>query len=151
MSQRLDHTAASPAGMKAMGQLYGYVSQCGLPKQLIDLVFYRVSLMNGCAYCIDSHPRDLLKSGMSVEKLLLVPAWREAGPLFSETEKAALRWSETVVRVAQTQIPDEEFAAAREHFSEKELVDLTIVIGLMNAYNFIGVGFRLTPAAVKAA
>ena len=151
MSQRLDHTAASPAGMKAMGHVYGYISECGLPKELIDLVFYRVSLINGCAYCIDSHPRDLLKHGMSVEKLLLVPVWHEAGPLFTDLEKAALRWTETVVHVAQTHIPDEEFAAAREYFSEKELVDLTIVIGLMNAYNFIGVGFRLPPAAVKAA
>jgi AhpD family alkylhydroperoxidase len=149
MSQRLDNNAASPAGMKALGGVYGHVAQCGLPKQLIDLLFLRVSLINGCAYCIDMHSRDLLKSGLSPEKLALVPAWLEAGSLFSDKEKAVLRWAETVTRVAQTHIPEEEFAAARQHFSESELVDLTIAIGLMNAYNFIGVGFRLTPAAAK--
>jgi len=149
MSQRLDYSNASPAGMKALGSVYGYLSQSGLPGQLLDLVFLRASQINGCAYCIDMHSRDLLKSGLAVEKLVLVPAWHEAGTLFTAREQAALRWTETVTRIAQTHIPDEEFAAARAEFSEKELTDLTIAIGLINAYNFIGVGFRPVPAAAK--
>ncbi len=149
MTQRLDYSSASPAGMKALGGLYGYVSQSGLPGQLIDLVFLRASQINGCAYCIDSHSRDLLKSGLPVEKLVLVPAWHEAGALFTAREQAALRWTETLLKVAQTHVPEEEFAAARAEFSEKELTDLTIAVGLINAYNFIGVGFRPTPAAAK--
>jgi AhpD family alkylhydroperoxidase len=149
MTQRLDNNSTSPAGMKALGGVYGYLAQSGLPAQLIDLVYLRTSQVNGCAYCIDMHSRDLLKSGLGIDKLILVPGWREAGGLFTDKEKAALRWTETVTLVAQTGIPDEEFEAVRAHFSEKEVTDLTIAIGLMNAYNRIGVGFRLTPAAAK--
>jgi alkylhydroperoxidase family enzyme len=95
------------------------------------------------------HGRDLLKAGVTVDKLVLVSGWREAGALFTDQEKAALRWTETVTQVTQTYVPDEEFEAVRAHFSEKEVADLTIAIGLMNAYNRIGVGFRLVPAAAK--
>ena len=149
MAQRLDYAAASPAGMKALGGVYGYLAQSGLPGQLLDLVYLRASQLNGCAYCIDMHSRDLLKSGLAVEKLVLVQAWHEAGALFTAREQAALRWTETVTLVAQTHIPDEDYAAARAEFSEKELADLTIAIGLINAYNRIGVGFRPAPAAAK--
>jgi len=149
MTQRLDHHSAAPAGMKALGGVHGYLAQTDLAKSLIDLVFLRTSQLNGCAYCIDMHSRDLLKSGLSVDKLMLVPAWREAGALFSEKEQAALAWTESVTLVAQTGIPDAEFTAVRAAFSEKEVADLTIAIGLMNAYNRIGVGFRLTPVAAK--
>jgi len=135
--------------MKALGGVYGYVMQSGLPGPLVDLVYLRVSLINGCAFCIDMHSRDLLKGGMAVEKLVLVPAWREAGALFSEREKAALAWAETVTRVAETNVPDAEFEAASAVFSEKELADLTIAIGLMNVYNRMAISFRATPEAAK--
>ncbi|MCW2242040.1 carboxymuconolactone decarboxylase family protein [Azospirillum canadense] len=148
MTQRLDYNAIAPAGMKALGGVYGYLSQSGLPAELINLVFLRVSQINGCAYCIDMHSRDLLKGGMSVDKLVLVPAWHEAGALFTDQERAALRWSETVTRVADTAIPDEEYQAVSAQFSEKERVDLTIAVGLMNVYNRIAISFRATPAAV---
>jgi len=149
MSQRLDYNNAAPAGMKALGGLYGYLAQSGLPGQLLDLVYLRASQINGCAFCIDMHSRDLLKSGLPVEKLVLVPVWHEAKPLFSDKEQAALRWAETVTRVAETHIPDEEYEAARAQFTEKELTDVTIAIGLINTYNRIGIGFRATPAAAK--
>lgn len=149
MSQRLDYSTASPAGMKALGSVYGYLAQSGLPGQLLDLVNLRASQLNGCAFCIDMHSRDLLKSGLPVEKLVLVQVWHEAGALFTAREQAALRWTETVTLVAQTHIPDADYEAARAEFSEKELTDLTIAIGLINAYNRIGVGFRPAPAAVK--
>ena len=149
MTARLDPNDIAPAGMKALGGVYGYLTQSGLPAQLIDLVYLRTSQINGCAYCIDMHSRDLLKSGLSVDKLVLVPGWREAGALFTDREQAALRWTETVTQVAQTYIPDEEFESVRQHFSEKEVADLTIAIGLMNAYNRVGVGFRLVPAAAQ--
>lgn len=151
MTQRLDYNAAAPNGMKALGGVYGYVMQSGLPGPLVDLVYLRVSLINGCAFCIDLHSRDLLKGGMAVEKLVLVPAWREAGALFSEREKAALAWAETVTRVAETAVPDEAFAAAAAVFSEKELADLTIAIGLMNTYNRLAISFRAVPEAAKKA
>lgn len=150
MAPRLDYNVAAPAGMKALGGVYGYVSQ-SLPRMLVNLVYLRISLLNGCAYCIDMHSRDLTKDGLPQEKLVLVPVWHEAGDLFSEQEKAALRWAETVTRVAETAVPEAEFEAVRAVFSEKEVADLTIAIGLMNAYNRLAISFRNTPAAVKAA
>ena len=147
MTQRMDYNAATPAGMKALGGVYGHILQCGLPKVLVDLVYLRVSQINGCAYCIDMHSRDLLKEGVTVEKLVLVPAWREGGALFDATERAALAWAETVTLVADTGIPDDEYEAAAAVFDQKQLADLTIAIGLMNAYNRMAIGFRATPAA----
>ena len=149
MTHRMDYNAATPAGMKALGGVYRHVTQSGLPKTLVDLVYLRVSQINGCAYCIDMHSRDLLKEGVSIEKLVLVPAWREGGALFDETERAALAWAETVTRVAETGVPAAEYEAAAAAFDQRELADLTIAIGLMNAYNRMAISFRATPAAAK--
>jgi AhpD family alkylhydroperoxidase len=147
MAKRLDHNVSSPAGMKALGQLYGYVMQSGLDPQLIELVFLRVSQVNGCAYCIDMHSRDLIKRGMDISRLVLVPVWREAGELFDPTERAALAWAETVTLVASTGIPGADYQAASAIFNDKALTDLTIAIGLMNSYNRLAIAFRATPAA----
>jgi AhpD family alkylhydroperoxidase len=118
-----------------------------LPAALIDLVYLRVSQINGCAYCIDLHCRDLRRNDVAWDKIVLVQVWREAGALFSVREQAALAWAETVTKVAQTEIPDTDFAAAAAVFGEKELADLTIAIGLMNAYNRLAIGFRRVPSA----
>ena len=83
MNKRIDYAKASPDGFKAFGGVYVYLQKSGLPKQLVDLVYLRVSQINGCAYCIDMHSRDLLKSGVAVDKLVLVPVWRDAGQVFS--------------------------------------------------------------------
>src|SRR5215218_7427012 len=148
MSQRLDYGQIAPSGVKALGGVYGYIMQSGLPPALIDLVYLRVSQINNCAYCLDLHVRDLLKKGQKIEKLALVQAWAEAGNLFYARERAALAWAETVARVAETGIPDQAYQAARAVFEERELVDLTIAIGLMNVYNRLAIGFRNTPQAV---
>jgi AhpD family alkylhydroperoxidase len=151
MSQRLDYNKISPAGAKALAGVYGYVMQSGLPALLVDLVYLRVSQINNCAYCLDMHTRDLLKKGESIERIALLQAWREAGGLFDERERAALAWAETVTRVAETGIPDEAYEAVRAVFDEGELVDLTIAIGLMNTYNRMAISFRNTPKAVLEA
>lgn len=148
MSTRLNYRKAAPDGVKALGGVHTYLAGSGLPAQLIDLVYLRVSQINGCAYCIDMHSRDLLKAGMNVEKLVLVPAWHEAGDLFDARERAALAWAESLTRVAETGAPDKDYEAVAAAFSDKELADLTIAISLMNAYNRLGIGFRLTPQAV---
>ena len=148
MSQRMDYNAASPAGMKALGAVYAYVRQSGLPSRLIDLVFLRVSQINGCAYCIDMHSRDLLKAGLPVEHLVLVAAWPEAGSIFDDQERAALSWAEAVTRLGDRGLPDSAFEAAAAVFGEKPLADLTIAIGLMNAYNRMAISFRATPMAL---
>ncbi|QBR01197.1 carboxymuconolactone decarboxylase family protein [Paraburkholderia pallida] len=147
MSQRLDYNQIAPAGVKALGGVYGYVMQSGLAPVLVDLVYLRVSQINNCAYCLDMHTRDLLKKGVKVEKLALVQAWREAGNLFDPRERAALAWAESVTLVAQTGVPDAAYEEARAVFDERELVDLTIAIGLMNTYNRMAISFRNTPQA----
>ncbi|HEV2675489.1 MAG TPA: carboxymuconolactone decarboxylase family protein [Aliidongia sp.] len=148
MTRRLDYNQIAPNGAKALGSVYGYVVQSGLPGELVDLVYLRVSQINNCAYCLDMHTRDLLKRGVKVEKLALVQAWEEGGSLFSATERAALAWAESVTRVAETRVPDSAYEAARAVFDEKQLVDLTIAIGLMNTYNRMAISFRNTPQAV---
>ena len=150
MSRRLDYNQLAPAGAKAIGAAYGYVAQSGLSPVLVDLVYLRVSQINNCAYCLDMHTRDLLKKEQKVEKLALVQAWAEAGNLFDERERAALAWAETVTRVAETGVPEEAYEAARAVFNEREIVDLTIAISLMNAYNRMAISFRATPAAAAA-
>ena len=151
MNQRIDYAKASPDGYKAFGGVYLYLQKCSLPEGLILQVYLRVSQINGCAYCIDMHSRDLLKQGMTVDKLVLIPAWREAGAVFSARERAALAWAETVTRVAETGVPDSDYEAATAEFNDRELTDLTYAIGLMSAFNRLGVTFRAVPAAAAAA
>jgi AhpD family alkylhydroperoxidase len=100
VSKRLDYNQIAPAGLKALGGVHGYIRQSGLPATLVELVSLRVSQINNCAYCLDTHTRDLLKKEQRVEKLALVQAWAEAGDLFDERERAALAGAETVTRVA---------------------------------------------------
>lgn len=145
MSQRIDYSKTSPAGVKALGGVYAYISQCGLEDTLIELVNLRVSQINGCAFCLDMHTRDLIKKGLSPVKLALVQVWDEAGNVFTEREKAALAWAEIVTRVAETRVPDDAFQAASAVFEDKELTDLTMAIGLMNAYNRLAISFRNVP------
>jgi len=150
MTHRIDYAKASPDGYKAFGAVYVSLLKCGLPQELVNLVYLRVSQINSCAYCIDMHSRDLLKQGLAVDKLVLVPVWHDAGAIFSARERAALAWAEAVTRVAETGIPDADYEAAAVEFGEKELADLTYAIGLMNAFNRFGIAFRTTPAAVGA-
>lgn len=151
MSKRIDYAKASPEGYKAFGAVYTTLLKGSLPKDLIDLVYLRVSQINGCAFCIDMHTRDLIRSGLAVEKLVLVPVWRDGGALFTTREQAGLAWAETVTRISETGAPDAEYNAAAAEFSEQELADLTYAIALMNAFNRFGVSFRSTPAAVAKA
>ena len=149
MSNRLDYNQVAPAGMKALGGVYGYVMQSGLDAALVELVYLRVSQINNCAFCLDMHARDLIGKGVTFEKIALVQASEEAGDLFSAQERAALAWAETVTRVAETNVPQKDFEAARAVFEEKELVALTIAIGLMNSYNRLSVAFRAIPEAAR--
>jgi AhpD family alkylhydroperoxidase len=151
MSQRLDHQALSPDGMRALGGVYQYVaSKSGLPSALVDLVYLRVSQINGCAFCIAAHSKDLLTKGATLDKLLLLTAWRETPEVYDARERAALAWAESVTLVSETGVPDEEFQRATAQFTSKELVDLTVAVGLINAYNRLAISFRRTPERVTA-
>ncbi|WP_394780079.1 carboxymuconolactone decarboxylase family protein [Undibacterium sp.] len=151
MSNRIDYAKASPDGYKAFGGVYMYLQKCGLAKELVDIVYLRVSQINGCAFCIDMHSRDLIKSGISVDKLVLVQAWQEAGAVFSPRERTALALAEAVTNIAGNGVADTVYEAAAAEFSDKELADLTYAIGLMNAFNRLGVTFRVPPAAASQA
>ena len=145
MNNRIDYAKASPEGYKAFGGVYVTLQNSGLSKELVDLVYLRVSQINGCAFCIDMHTRDLVKRGATVNKLALVSVWRESGEVFSDRERIALAWAEAVTRVAETRVPDADYEAAAAEFSDKELADLTYAIGLMNVFNRLGVAFRTPP------
>jgi AhpD family alkylhydroperoxidase len=136
--------------MKALGGVHVYLhSQADLPKNLIDLAYLRTSQINGCAYCIDMHSHDLIAQGVPVSKLLLVSAWHEAGDIFDMRERGVLAWTETVTDVARTGVPDDAYAAALAIFSQKELADLTVAVGVMGAYNRLAISFHQRPAARK--
>jgi AhpD family alkylhydroperoxidase len=145
VTERLDYQNLMPAGMRAIGGVYMYVANSGLPKALVDLVYLRCSQINGCAYCIDSHSRDLLKEGVAVKKLMLLSAWREAGDIFSHQERAALGSAEALTLVSQTHAPDDDYQTIAAAFSPKEVADLTLAIGLINVYNRVAIGFRRGP------
>ena len=149
MSQRMDYAAASPEGIRALRRVDGYLLQSGLPKSLIELVYLRISQINGCAYCISKHSGDLLNGGMPLDKVMLVGVWREAEDSFDEVERAALAWAESVTRVAETNVPDADYQAAAAVFDEKQLADLTIAIVTMNAYNRLAISFRVPPIAAR--
>lgn len=144
---RINWSEVAPEGAKALYGVHHYVTtKTNLPDELIHLVFLRVSQINGCAHCIDLHSRDLRKT-MSFDKITLVPVWDEVPHLFSEQERAALAWAEEVTNVSQTHASDEAYAAAAAAFEAKDLVDLTITIAAMNAFNRLGAPFRLAVAA----
>jgi AhpD family alkylhydroperoxidase len=145
--QRLDYGKLVPEAMKALGAVHTYVAKSGLPRDLIDLVYLRVSLINGCAYCIDLHTRDLLKGGMKIEKIALVPVYWEATSFFTEQERAALAWAESLTLVSETKAPDDVYNAVAKQFDQKQLADLTVAISLMNAYNRLAIGFRREPGS----
>lgn len=145
MLTRLDHAKAAPDAARLLGQLHAYVARSGLDPALIDLVYLRISQINGCAYCVDLHWRDATSKGVGARKLNAVAAWEEM-PFFSARERAALAWAESLTLVAQTKAPDAAYDAARAAFGDKELADLSYAIAVMNAYNRLGVGFRKMPA-----
>lgn len=147
---RMNWYEVAPEGAKALFGIHHYIMKnTSLPEELIHLVFLRVSQINGCAHCIDLHSRDLRKT-MSVDKITLVPVWDEVPHLFSDQERSALAWAEEVTRVSETHASDEAYAAASAAFGAKDLVDLTITIAAMNAFNRLGSPFRL-PVAARAA
>lgn len=149
MSKRLEVFKFAPEAYKGFGAVHEYVKSA-LPAELLELVYLRISLINGCAYCIDMHTRDLLKQGVKSDKIALVPVWDEAAALFSAKEQAALAWAETVTRVEQTKVPDADYQHALAVLGEQELADLTVAVALMNAYNRFGVSMRMQPAALAS-
>ncbi len=144
MQPRLDVPQIPPDVFKAMTALETYIGQSGLELSLLDLVKTRASQINHCAFCLDLHTKDARAHGETEQRLYTLPTWREA-PFFSERERAALAWTEALTRIAEAYVPDDVYEIARKHFSEKELVDLTLPIVAINAWNRLAIAFRLVP------
>ncbi len=149
MKPRIEYGRVAPGALEAMRGLEAYARQSGLERSLLELIKTRASQINGCAYCIDMHTKDARANGESEQRLYALSAWRET-PFFTERERAALDWTEAVTRVADTQVPDEVYELAREHFTEKELVDLTLAIVAINGWNRLSVAFRTVPGTYQS-
>ena len=141
MPARLDYNVVAPEGVRAMRGLDQYVRKSGLESGLIELVKLRASLINGCAYCVDLHAREARAKGETERRLFAVPVWRET-PFFTPRERAALAWTEGVTNIGHDGVNDALYDEARAHFNEKELVDLTVAIIAINAWNRLAVPFR---------
>ncbi len=142
--ERLNFKRLVPAAYRAMLALESYVHETGLESSLLELVKMRASQINGCAYCLDMHSKDARAAGETEQRLYVLNAWREA-PFYTDRERAALAWTESVTLVNESQVPEDVYQQARAHFSEEELVNLTIVIVAINGWNRLEVSFRGIP------
>ncbi|MBU1359103.1 MAG: carboxymuconolactone decarboxylase family protein [Gammaproteobacteria bacterium] len=145
-SPRLPWTELAPQTFKAMRGVNAALADSTLGARLIDLVQLRVSQMNGCAFCVDMHARDLLTEGEDSQRLHGLAAWREMG-FFTDRERAALAWAESLTRVADSHAPDERFNPLKAHFGDQEIVELTIAVAQINLWNRVCVGMRVPVAA----
>lgn len=141
-SPRLPYPRLAPAPYKALLELSGVVKAGSLGQQLIDLIFLRVSQINGCAYCVDLHWRDLIALGEDPRRLNSLLAWHE-NDFWTPRERAALLWAESLTRVIETHAPDSDFEALKAQFTDAEISELTFVVALMNSWNRIAIGMRM--------
>src|SRR5262249_25541544 len=138
---RLDYAAIAPEATKALAGVNAALLRAGLDKRLRDLLFLRVSQINGCSYCVDEHARDLRRTGESNERLDGLAGWRES-PYFTEPEKAALEWAEALTHVEVTHAPDTAYEPLARYYDDKQVANITYAIALMNAWNRVAIGFR---------
>lgn len=151
MTQRLNYREANTQAIRGMFSLEEAARTCGLEQSLLELVRMRASQINGCAYCLDMHSKDARAEGESEQRLHTLIAWRET-PFFNERERAALAWTEALTLISKNDVPDALYSNAREHFSESELVALTIAVIAINGWNRLAISFRTPPGSyVRAA
>jgi AhpD family alkylhydroperoxidase len=150
METRFNYAKTAPGVYEAMESLENYLAQCGLERPLMYLIQLRASQINGCAYCLDMHWKDLRASGENEQRLYSLDAWREC-PYYNDRERAALAWTEAVTEIAPGHAPDAVYQEAREHFSEKELCDLTLAVAAINAWNRLSIASRIVPGGYQPA
>jgi AhpD family alkylhydroperoxidase len=148
MTALLSYPKASPEAYQAMLKFSNYAHECGLEAPLLELVRLRASQINHCAFCIDMHTKDARAAGETEQRLYTVSAWRET-PFFTPRERAALAWTEAVTLIANAPVPEALFHEVREHFSEKETVDLTLAIIAINGWNRLAATFRSPPGVYQ--
>jgi AhpD family alkylhydroperoxidase len=144
MQPRIDYRKYAQEPLQQLLAIEKYIAESGLEPKLIHLIKMRASQINGCAYCLDMHSIDARTAGESEQRLYTLEAWRET-PFFSERERAALAWTEAVTLISQTHAPDDVYADMQKHFSEKEIVDLTLVAAMINLWNRVAISLRAVP------
>ena len=150
MRARFNFTQAAPGAYKAMLGLEQYLHSCGLEESLLHLLKLRTSQINGCAYCLDMHWKDLRAMGENEQRLYSLDAWRES-PFYTDRERAALEWAESVTRIIDDHVPDDVYERVRQHFNEKELSDLTLAVAAINAWNRLCISARIVPGSYQPA
>lgn len=148
MEARFNYAKAAPGSYKAMAGLEQYLHESGLEEGLLHLVKLRVSQINGCAYCLDMHWKDLRALGENEQRLYSLDAWREC-PYYTERERAALAWAEAVTLITNGHVPDEVYEQVRPHFTEKEICDLTLAVTTINAWNRLAISARTVPGTYQ--
>ena len=145
MQARLDFYKANPSVIKAILGLEEHINKSSLDKPLAELVRLRASQINGCAFCVDMHVTDARKGGETERRLATVVTWRET-PFFTDRERAALEWTEAVTLVSQDHVPGSVWELVKPHFSDEEIMDLTLLIAAINTWNRFAIAFRKLPA-----
>jgi AhpD family alkylhydroperoxidase len=144
MQPRIEYRKYAAEGLKALLSLEKYLAECGLDKKVIELLKMRASQINGCAFCIDMHSKDARAAGETEQRLYELDAWRET-PFYTDRERAALEWTESLTLVSQTHVPDAVYDEVKKHFTDKEIVDLTLAVSAINAWNRIAIAMRAVP------
>jgi AhpD family alkylhydroperoxidase len=150
MEERIHYAKVAPGAYHAMLGLEHYLHECGLEEGLIHLIKLRASQINGCAYCLDMHWKDLRAIGENEQRMYSLDAWREC-PYYTERERAALAWTEAVTRVPDGHVDDAVYEEVRPHFNEKELADLTLAVAAINAWNRLSIAGRTVPGTYQPA
>jgi AhpD family alkylhydroperoxidase len=140
MEQRLNAFEIRPGALTALYGLGKYLAKSPVEQPLLNLIYFRVSQINGCAFCLDMHSQDLRLAGETEQRLYVLDAWRE-GPFYTDRERAALAWAEAVTKITNGDVPDQVYNEARKQFSEEELIDLTLAVTTINTYNRINIAF----------
>lgn len=141
MKQRLNLMEKGDGTIQAMFGLVGFLAKSSVEKNLLNLIYFRVSQINGCAYCLDMHSKDLRAEGETEQRLYMMNAWRDA-PVYTERERAALLWAESLTKLGESGVSDEIYEEAKKQFSEAELVDLTMAVISINGWNRLNIAFR---------
>ena len=140
MKQRINFNEKGRDALKSLYGISRHLSESTIEKELLELLYFRVSQINGCAFCLDMHSKDLLANGESGQRLFVLDAWREA-PFYTDKERAALAWAEALTKLDGCLVPDEVYERAAQHFSETELIDLTLAVTTINTYNRFNIAF----------
>ena len=148
MEQRINASEKGQGALKAMFGISAYLAKSSLEKSLLYLIEYRVSQINGCAYCLDMHSKDLRHEGETEQRIYMVSAWRET-PLYTDRERAALAWAESITTLGEGHVPDELFEEVRKEFTDEELIDLTLAVATINSWNRLNIAFRTTPGTYQ--